>query len=283
MTQAPMFSVIIPTYDRPTFLAEAIDSVLGQTVQDFEVLVVDDGSPRPAQVSRDERVRLIRREHRGGEAAARNTGLAHARGRFVCFLDDDDLYAPARLEAAAMHVDRAPLVVTWARYIGGEESRGRWLEGDVSERILDGMTPPLGTVTIRRDVVLPFDEGFAALPDVEWWLRQSQVCRVAAADSFCYLVRRHDGPRVGYGTAARIDCSLKLLDRHRDYFRQHPAAASFRWKRIALMRLSVADRGGARSALLRSLAAHPEPRTAWHLIRATLPGLGGRSDGGQRS
>lgn len=279
MAQAPIFSVIIPTYERPAFLAEAIDSVLGQTVQDFEVLVVDDGSSVPVAVPDDPRVRLIRRELRGGAAVARNTGLAHAQGRFVCFLDDDDLYAPDRLAVVVEHLDRVPLVITWTRFLDGSPSPGRILEGDVSGEVLDGLIPQLGTVTVRRDLVVPFDAASVGAEDVEWWLRQSRVCPVATVPQFVHLMRRHQGPRDGYETAVRVDRNLQLLERYEEYFEGHPVARAFRWKRVGLMRQTLGDRAGARSAFFRSLVAHPELRTAWHLIRSSLLPRAGASRG----
>jgi len=137
--------------------------------------------------------------------------------------------------------------------------------------ILDATTPPLGTVTVRRDLIVPFDETFFASQDLEWWLRQTQVCRVATVPSFAYMVRKHPGAREGYGTEARIEHSLRLLERYRDYFDRHPRARAFRWKRIGLMRLSLGDRAGARAAFLRSLGADPSLRTAWHFLRACGP------------
>lgn len=90
----PLFSVIIPTYNRPVYLRRAITSVLTQTLDDFELLIVDDCSPQElapilADVT-DPRLRLIRREQNGGPAATRNTGIRAAQGRYVTFLDDDD-------------------------------------------------------------------------------------------------------------------------------------------------------------------------------------------------
>ena len=96
----PLFSVIVPTYQRPPFLLEALDSVRRQTIESFECIVVDDGSPEPVRLANDDRVRLVRRPINGGVAAARNTGIDHARGRYITFLDDDDVYTPTRLALA---------------------------------------------------------------------------------------------------------------------------------------------------------------------------------------
>lgn len=99
---APTVSTVIPTFERVQFLARAIDSVLGQTFTDVEVIVVDDGPSEPiadfVRAHPDERVVLRRHERNRGVAAARNTGIAAARGMYVAFLDDDDIWLPTKLE-----------------------------------------------------------------------------------------------------------------------------------------------------------------------------------------
>lgn len=102
MSAAPFFSVVVPAFNRAAVLEIALRSVLDQTFQDFEIVVVDDGSTdNPAAVVErigDPRVRLIRQENQGG-AAARNTGIDAAIGRFIAFLDSDDVFLPHHLEA----------------------------------------------------------------------------------------------------------------------------------------------------------------------------------------
>src|SRR3954464_14214558 len=99
-TSMPTFSVIIPTYGRPKFLSEAVASVLAQTCADFECIVVDDAGPELATLPNDARIRVIRRDENGGPPAARNTGIDAARGTYVAFLDDDDVWLPTRLSDA---------------------------------------------------------------------------------------------------------------------------------------------------------------------------------------
>ena len=77
----PLFSIVVPTYGRPEYLGECLASILQQTVEDFEVVVVDDASPDPVELPvEDARLRLLRRDTNGGPAAARNTGMAVAAG-----------------------------------------------------------------------------------------------------------------------------------------------------------------------------------------------------------
>jgi GT2 family glycosyltransferase len=266
----PEFSVIVPTYDRAGFLAEAIASVRQQTLGDFECIVVDDASPDPVTVAADPRIRVIRRETNGGCAAARNTGLRAARGRFVAFLDDDDTYLPDRLEMVRAALGRAGVVVCRRQGFNGQPHRERPLEGDVSDVILDEMTPHLGQVTVARSIAPLFDERFAAVEDVDWMLRLARRGSFASVPEVGCMVRRHGGARPRHGTQARLAASRQLLETHAAYFAEHPAAAAFRWKRIGLLASQLGRAREARQAFRRSLRLHPQPRTAWHLMRQLM-------------
>lgn len=105
MTDAtPFFSVVIPLYNRAAIVGDTIRSVQAQDWQDFEIVVVDDGSrdnPEPViEGLGDPRVRYIRQDNAGG-GAARNRGIAAARGRYIAFLDSDDLFLPGKLSTMA--------------------------------------------------------------------------------------------------------------------------------------------------------------------------------------
>jgi glycosyltransferase involved in cell wall biosynthesis len=107
---APAASVIVPTRNRSELLAEALESIAQQTFSDWEVIVVDDGSTPPVSLDHftvrfGHRVRGIRHESSRGGAAGKNAGMELARGEFLAYLDDDDLYEPAYLESA-IHVLR---------------------------------------------------------------------------------------------------------------------------------------------------------------------------------
>jgi glycosyltransferase involved in cell wall biosynthesis len=97
----PLFTVVIPVFNRRAWLERALRSVLDQTCRDFEIVVVDDGSDdNPGaviQALNDPRIRLVSQDHRGGNAA-RNLGIDNASGRFVALLDSDDQFLPHHLE-----------------------------------------------------------------------------------------------------------------------------------------------------------------------------------------
>jgi len=281
----PTFSVIIPTFRRPALLGEAVASVLAQTRQDWECLIVDDGGDEVVEPP-DPRVRVLRRPWSGGPAAARNTGVEAARGRYLTFLDDDDRYTPRRLELAAAGLARAPVAVCWTRWFdpagadagrpagdpSGGPARGRWLVGDVSDQILDTTTPHLGATAVAAEAIVPFDPRYRAAEDVEWWLRQAERARVDTIAELGCEIRRHDGVRANQtDVRARLVASQRLLDERTSWFANHPRAKSYRWARMGAMAAAAGDRPRARNAYLRSVYARPTPGGTRGLIQAWLP------------
>ena len=110
----PQVSVVMPVYNTELFLAEAIDSILAQTLTDFEFIIVDDGSEdnSPAIIrsyaDNDSRIRVIQLPENVGEAGARNAGLAAARGEFYAAMDSDDVSLPDRLRKQAKLLQASP-------------------------------------------------------------------------------------------------------------------------------------------------------------------------------
>ena len=273
---APLVSIVVPTYDRADFLAEALASVTAQTVENWECLVVDDASPAPVSLPEpiDPRIRLVRRAVNGGPAAARNTGLVEARGAFVTFLDDDDLYTADRLAVGLQGVGRAPVAVCWVRFVDETTApapQGRRLEGDVFHTILDDLTPSLGAVTLARELAPAFDERLDNIEDVDWWLRTAKAHRFTTVPSIGYLYRRHPGARHRTDAASRVADNLRFLEREAEYFEHHPRAAALRWKRVGLLAEAAHDRRQARSAFVQALRRRPSPSTVKHLLRSLRP------------
>lgn len=164
----PTVSVIIPTHNRPEYLAEAIDSVLTQTYTDLEVIVVDDGSEHTTAETvsayRDPRVRLLRQEKQG-RSLARNRGIEAARSRFIAFLDDDDLFLPHRLRFQLDHFAAHPQTEAIA----------------CAARVVDDTGADQGTWAPwaeARELALPeFLYGYGLLPS-SWLLRRECISRL---------------------------------------------------------------------------------------------------------
>ena len=113
MTKSPLVSVLLTTYNRSSYLVHAIESIKNQTLSDWELIIVDDGSSDDTfevasrYAKSDKRIQAVT-QNNSGLATALNTGLALAKGQYVTRQDDDDLCHPYRLECMASHLYRKP-------------------------------------------------------------------------------------------------------------------------------------------------------------------------------
>ena len=188
----PMISIIIPTCDRPGFLKEALESVLSQTYQNFEIIVINDGG---ADISKDinslkadGKIIYLQYEDRRGPSAARNTGLKHARGKYVAYLDDDDVYYPNHLETLIFFLERNNYKVA---YTDSYQAFQTWIAGEyvtTDKRItysydfdrtkfLIGNYIHIINIVHRREVIDEiglFDEGLETHEDWDMCIRLSQ-------------------------------------------------------------------------------------------------------------
>lgn len=180
-----LVSVIIPTYNRAAWVAEAVASVLAQTWRDSELLVVDDGSTDAtleALAPWRERLIYLRTRENRGVAAARNLGAKAARGRWLAFLDSDDLWRPRKLERQVAYLAAHPELricqtdELWVRH-------GRRVNPPVSHRKQGGriFLPSLKRCLVSPSAVMicrrlfwaagGFDESLPACEDYDLWLR----------------------------------------------------------------------------------------------------------------
>lgn len=184
----PTVSVIIPTYNRTALLREAIASVQAQTFTDWELLVIDDGStdetPETVRTIRQHEPRL-RYFHQAnqGVAAARNLGIAKARGTYVAFLDDDDQWVPTKLAVQLAFMDARPaLGLSYTRYwfVGGQSDRPVVYPTQLSatmEALIGENYIGTSTVMVKRsalEAVGGFDEACRLNEDYALWLRIAQ-------------------------------------------------------------------------------------------------------------
>ena len=122
----PKVSVIIPTYNRAGYVTEAVESVIGQTFEDTEIIVVDDGSTDETRRCLGPYMERIEYEYveNGGPAYARNVGMKMARGEYIAFLDSDDLYYPHKIEMQARFLDNHPDVDLVSSELSAISDRG---------------------------------------------------------------------------------------------------------------------------------------------------------------
>lgn len=270
--RTPLFSIVLPTRERASLLSDAVGSVLRQSVSDFECVVVADGDPY-VSVSRDPRIRVIKREQRGGAASARNTGLHASRGKYVTFLDDDDLYTPNRLELALRGLDRASIALCWRASVARSEET-TWsgmLEGDVVGSILRGPVPNVGQVALERRSAPLFDERFRVSEDVEWWIRAAHLGDAATVPQVGYLLRDHEGERQTGRLEDRLASRMLLLETHPGYFAANHAAAAYQWRRVGGLAGALGAAEVQRAAFRRSLRLRPGIRGLAHLAGSYLP------------
>ncbi|NLP47582.1 MAG: glycosyltransferase family 2 protein, partial [Clostridiales bacterium] len=112
MLKNPFLSIVMPVYNTEPYLENAAKSVLNQTYKDFELILINDGSPDKSPVMCDEiaasdpRVRVIHKAQNEGLSAARNTGIDEALGEYICFIDSDDTVEPNLLEQVAESLEK---------------------------------------------------------------------------------------------------------------------------------------------------------------------------------
>jgi glycosyltransferase involved in cell wall biosynthesis len=218
----PEVSVVIPTRDRSRLLALTLRSVLWQRDVDLEVVVVDDGADDDtAEVVAgfgDARIHLVRHEVPQGVSAARNRGVAEATGRWVAFLDDDDLWAPDKLARQLQAARRSGRTWVYAGEVSVDQ-RLRILDGGPPappERVIQRLARPnavpagASNVVIHADALAqagPFDTTLRNNEDWDMWIR---LARLGAPAWVC---RPLVALRVHPGNASRnMDRMLEELD-----------------------------------------------------------------------
>jgi glycosyltransferase involved in cell wall biosynthesis len=219
----PRVSVIVPAYNYAHLLSQTLESVLAQTLRDWECIVVDDGSTDNTRkvvenfCKRDERIRYVHQEN-AGLSAARNTGIRNSRGEFLQFLDADDLIEPEKLRAQANYLNqhcKVDIVYGEVRYFHSERPDERSLSMDggeyswtvqvngAGEEVLrallrDNITvvhAPLLRASIVQDVGF-FDETLKSKEDWDFWLRcalSGKHFAYHAHENTLALVRSHSG------------------------------------------------------------------------------------------
>jgi glycosyltransferase involved in cell wall biosynthesis len=216
----PVVSVIIPTYNRWPMIGEAIESVLAQSYQRFEIIVIDDGSndgtaERLRQYSSS--IRLAS-QRRSGVAAARNYGVRIAMGHYVAFLDSDDLWLPRKLEIQTTFMGQHPEVQIcqtdeiWVRrgVRVNPKTKHAKPSGDIFRRSLDLCLVSPSTVMLTKKLfneVGGFDEGFQVCEDYDLWLR-------IAVDHSVPLIHAALTVKRG-GHADQLSHSIWGMDRYR--------------------------------------------------------------------
>lgn len=269
----PQVSVVIPTRDRPELVARAVATALAQEGVALEVIVVDDGSVPPASPPQlgDPRVRVLRHARSLGVAAARNAGIGAARSEWVAFLDDDDLWAPAKLAAqlAAMREAGSSWSFTGCVFLDGELQAQGGTAPPLREVSLAAMrhgnrigTP--SSAVVARELLEragAFDPAFSIMADWDLWLRLTAIVPPLELEERLTGYVRHEA-------SMHRQSSRAIVQEFRRLRRVHGRVGGARvWKWLAETRHRSGH--GALSSSLLLLPALASPRSLW-IERAEL-------------
>lgn len=226
MSELPLISVYMPTYNRAQMACRAIDSVLAQDYPNFELIVVDDASKDHTfehlskRYANEPRVRILRQEQGQGACAARNRAIAEARGEFVTGLDDDDEFLPQRLSRLyAAYDDQLSMVCSAYIWDYGTFSKTLFAkEAIISLSELLDLHTLSNQALVKRERMLAlggFDTSLAAFQDYDMWVRV-----VAAYGPAKRIADASYKVNVGH-ELGRITDSPKRMDAHQQFVAKH--------------------------------------------------------------
>lgn len=284
----PTVSVILPTRNRAALVGRAIRSVLAQTYEDFELLVVDDASSdetrEVVESFSDRRLVYIRRDSQNsGASAARNTGIIRARGTFISFLDDDDEYLPQFLAETVRAFEAAPEQVgfVWCgvqlvqdtpqgeihlrqklwqpRCSAGEQPRGSFFRSGVLVGTGDGLTV---RATCFKTIGV-FDEAFKALGDTDLLIRLATHFDFSVIPAMLVKRHRHNGAQLTDPTLQRAEAVERIIQKHIDLLYQYPDLwIDFHFKAGSLY-YRAGDRERGRQWMLKVIQKAPFHLRTW--------------------
>jgi glycosyltransferase involved in cell wall biosynthesis len=223
--EKPLVSVVIPVYNGARYLREALESVFAQTYRPFEVIVVDDGSVDDSSLIAQSfpEVRYIRQANQG-VAAARNNAIDTARGQFLAFLDQDDLWTPEKLRLQIGHLLSHPelgYTLTQQKFfLDPGAALPSWFRKELFDSVHTGWV--LGTLVVRRttfEQVGNFSAGYAAANDSDWFFRaKAAAIPMAVVPELLLLKRIHEANESARAREVLSELRKVVkssLDRHR--------------------------------------------------------------------
>jgi glycosyltransferase involved in cell wall biosynthesis len=267
LSNSVLVSVVIPTHNRPHLLTRTVNSVLAQTIREIEVVIVDDCSDVPAesQLPEDSRIHHLRHLTNKGGSAARNTGIAAAKGKYVALVDDDDTWHPTKLEKQVEALRKAPAAgfcYTWASLFQGEEVVHNWnhlANGSVLEEMLQSNFICSATPLIRRDVfdaVGSFDESFVSCQDWEMWVRIAAEFPFVCVKQDLATTYHHSGQRIGTSAQA-LRGYEQFIERFLPHLESRPAILARHLEFIGYEHYKQGNLLAANEYLSRALSANP--------------------------
>lgn len=269
----PTVSIIIPTYNREQLIARSVKSVLNQTYQDFEIIIVDDASTDNTEevVSsfNDERIRYVRHEENRGEAAARNTGIKAAKCNYIAYQDSDDEWLPEKLARQMELLENAPpeVGVIYTGFWKMENHRRTYIpfswvsqkNGNIHKELLNGNFIGSPVVLVKKecfDRVGLFDERLSNLVDWEMWLRISKRYHFRCVDE-PLAIAHYDADNVSDNPDSLIDALELVLEKNHDEFEGEKRLLAKHWINIGNLLVAKGDVKRGRRYVFNALRLYP--------------------------
>jgi len=276
-----MVSVIIPTYNRANMIKRAIDSVLRQTYQYFEIIVIDDGSNddtyQVVQSINDSRIRYIRLDRTKGAAAARNEGILQANGELIAFLDSDDIWMSKKLEMqvntflnddVGLCYTSILLIDEKGKVVGKHKATH---SGYIFKKLLKkNIIGSASSVMVKRNCLDKcglFDESLTHREDYDLWLRIAKHYKTASVRKTLTIQYVHNAFRLSTDFSKRITSYTYFLEKHKSEFGQHPKALGRQLYGLAAIYLRTGDKVNAKKLLWQSFKISPRIKTLVKLIK----------------
>jgi len=281
---APLVSVIIPAYNARKWIDETLQSVRQQTWRDYEVVVVDDGGEDNLQhyleITYPNQLKVIRQENRG-LSSARNTGFASASGRFICFLDADDLILPEKLETQVNILETYPHVgVVFSDYEMFSDGAPQfvdhqkpilWQEEDFWTILLRYNPIVVHAALVRRELIDRyggFDEEMVSCADWDFWMRLVLHGVVFAFEKRKSALYRQRSDSLSRNRLTKAEADLQVMNKAYELASRlgHPSKEeipkhiSYRLFRLAQVYLLEDKRGKALHCLVNSILVDPSLR-----------------------
>jgi glycosyltransferase involved in cell wall biosynthesis len=226
----PFFTVVIPTYNRSNLLNRAVSSVLDQTFEDFEIIIVDDHSTDETssivKSFSDPRIHYMINNRTKGACGARNTGIFSAKGKWVAFLDDDDIWLPEKLKSQyelsqrasktvglictdyGIYKDRTDKPVIYKNRPSG------WV---IDKLLYGGIIGCLSSVSIRTEILVSiegFDESFPSRQDQDLYMRVAKLSEFAHVPKTLVHIYQERRNRIGQNSKSKLEGSILLQKKY---------------------------------------------------------------------
>lgn len=283
---SPRVSVIIPAYNRETLVARAIDSVLAQTYQDFELIVVDDASKDGTRAVleryRDHpKVRLILSDVNRGGSGARNLGIEAATGDLIAFQDSDDVWLAHKLAEQVAALDANPMAgLCYCGALFSEGTRSYYipeavfdrLDGDMSKEMLRRNTTSTQTLLVRREVLAksgPFDVTLKRFQDWDLMIRIAQLAPLVFLPEPMVVIFATPGNISSFVVNDAIS-RAQILEKYQDLFNSVPEHGARNHYITGRVWQKLGEHAKARPHLARALAYKRDLRSTWWMLRARL-------------